>query len=130
MWYKKLVNYYLFIVSILIVNLIADHLTGFLLGLRFMTNPPKATLIGMGVLVFVLYPAFHYINNWSEDFALRIFSAGKHIGGKVFGVTLAFLLCLFIILLLYMQLWFGGEEVISFLGKLIDKMLRLMEPNS
>lgn len=111
MWYKKLVNYYVFVLSILTVNLLSDKLTSWILNLRFMAHPVKATAIGMGVLVFILYPAYHYIEKWSEQFAKRVFKVGRNAGGKFFGVTLAFLLCLAVLFVLYLQLWWGWDEV-------------------
>ena len=121
--YKKLVNYYVFVLSILLVNLISDQITSYLFGLRFMTHPVKATAIGLCVLVFVLYPAYHYLNGWSERAAKRIFKIGKNAGGKFVGVTLAFLFCLFVLFLLYMHFWFGFEVVLNFITKLPSYLL-------
>jgi len=124
--YNKLVNYYVFVLSILTVNLISDRITNYLFGLRFMTHPIKATAIGLCVLVFVLYPAYHYLNGWSERIAKRIFKIGKNAGGKFVGVTLAFLLCLFILYLLYMQFWFGFDEIKHFLRNIFDIVFKFI----
>ncbi len=121
--YKKLVNWYVFILSILAVNLISDRITDYLMGLRFMAHPVKATAIGLCVLVFLLYPAFHYINGWSERTAIRIFRIGKNAGGKFTGVTLAFLLCLFILYLFYMSIWFGNDVLLQFLRNIFNAVL-------
>lgn len=113
MWYKRLVNYYVLILCILTVNLLSDKLTAWIFGFRFMTHPAKATIIGIVVLVFMLYPAYHYLDALSERTALRIFRIGKNAGGKFIGVTLSFLVCLFVLYLFYIQLWFGTDVFIE-----------------
>src|SRR5262245_50122753 len=115
--YKKLVNFYVFILSILTVNLLSDKITSFILSFRFTINPAKATAIGMGVLVFVLYPAYNWLDDLSEKSAKRIFKVGKNAGGKFFGVTMAFLFCLGILFLFYLNLWFGWEPIKKLLPK-------------
>ncbi len=107
MAYRKLVNFFVFVISILIVNLITDKVTTLLLSYRFAGNSTKATLIGMAVMVFVLYPAYNWLDDLSSKMAKRVFKAGKHAGGKFLGVTVAFLVCLFILFLFYLHLWFG-----------------------
>lgn len=117
--YKKLTNFYVFVLSILGVNLLSDKITNFILGMRFMQDPARATLMGMAMLVFVLYPVFHYLNGWSEKAAKQIFKIGKNAGGKFTGVTLAFLLSLFVLFLIYFASWFGTRNVWNWLWSLI-----------
>jgi hypothetical protein len=111
MTYKKLVNFYVFILSILLVNLVSGKLTDLILSFKLTHDPYKATGIGMVILVFVLYPAYNWLDDLSEQSAKRIFKVGKNAGGKFFGVTLMFLLSLGILFLIYLNIWFGWKPV-------------------
>ncbi len=77
--------------------------------IKFMngTHPFKATLIGMVMTVFVLYPAYSRINNFSDYITRRIFTAGTNAGGKFFGILWAFLVAFGILFVCYLYLWYG-----------------------
>lgn len=119
MYYKKLTNFYVFVLSILAVNLLSDKITGFILGMRIMQDPARATLTGMAMLVFVLYPFFHYLDQWSEQAAKRLFKIGKHAGGKFIGVSLVFLLALSALFLFYFADWHGKNTLWNWLWALM-----------
>jgi len=111
MSYKKLVNFFIFIISILSVNLITTYLTDWLFQYRFTAHPAKATLIGMGAVVFILYPAFNWLDEISEKFTKKFFKAGKNTGGRFFGLLFAFIIALTVLFLFYIHLWFGWSPL-------------------
>jgi hypothetical protein len=105
--YKKFVNVLVFIVSILSVNLITDRITNYLLLHKHLTNPVKATMIGMFLTVAVLYPAFLWIDDIAEKIAKNFFKAGKNAAGKIIGALITFSITIGILFLFYLHLWFG-----------------------
>jgi hypothetical protein len=106
MSYRKFVNFLIFVISILTVNLITTLITDFLMGYKHATHPLKATLIGMALMIFILYPAYNWIDNISENLTVRIFTAGKNAGGKFLGMLWAFGVAFGILFLCYLHLWF------------------------
>jgi hypothetical protein len=107
MSYRKFVNFLIFIISILIVNLVTTLISDYLMRYKHMTHPVKATLIGMVAVVFILYPAFNWIDDWSEKLSKKMFAAGKNAGGKFFGLLWAFSIAFTILFLCYLNLWFS-----------------------
>lgn len=107
MSYRKIVNFLVFIISILTVNLLTTYITDKLFSYKNLTHPVKATLIGMGLTVFILYPAFMWIDDLSEKLTKRFLKAGKNAGGKVMGLILMFLLALAVLFAFYLHMWFG-----------------------
>lgn len=107
MSYKKVLSTLVFLVSILLVNLITTIATDW--GFTWLKNlhPAKATMVGMGATVFILYPAFTYINKWSERVTKKIFNAGKNAAGKFLGLVVVFVLLVFILFAAYLKLWFN-----------------------
>jgi hypothetical protein len=104
---RKFVNALIFFISILIVNLVTDKITTYVLKYKHMTHPVKATLIGMLLTVCVLYPAFMWIDDLTEKITKRYFKVGKNAAGKTIGVIVTFLVALGILFLFYLHLWFG-----------------------
>lgn len=106
--YKKFVGFLVFIISILSVNLINIWLTEYLFTFKHYDRPGKITLIGMLLLALVLYPAFRWIDDWSEKITLSYFNAGsKSVGGKTVGVIIAFSVVFGILFVCYLHTWFG-----------------------
>jgi hypothetical protein len=105
--YRKFVNFLIFIVSILVVNLITDRITVYLLGYKHSLHPAKATLTGMAIMVFILYPAYNWIDDFCESLTKKYFNAGKNAAGKITGVILAFIVLIFILFLFYLDLWYN-----------------------
>lgn len=69
-------------------------------------HPLKATLIGMILTVFILYPAFNKFGAMSDILTARIFRAGKNAAGKFFGIIWAFAVAFSILFFCYLYLWF------------------------
>lgn len=106
MSYRKFVNFLIFMISILAVNLVTSMISDHLMGYMRALHPVKATLIGMMVMVFVLYPAFNWIDDMSEKMTKQIFAAGKNAGGKFLGLFWAFAVALGVLFCFYLHLWF------------------------
>jgi len=107
MTYRKLVNKLVFVISILLVNLVTTIISD--QGMFYLKNinVARATLIGMGVSVFFLFPAFTYINGICEKITKHFFKAGKNAAGNFFGILLAVLVLLFLLFLAYLKVWFN-----------------------
>lgn len=109
--YRKFVNLLIFIVSILIVNLLTDKITNLLLRYKYTMHPAKATLLGMVIMVFVLYPAYNWLDDFSEKITKRYFNAGKNAAGKITGTLLAFVILIFVLFLFYLDLWYNKSLI-------------------
>ncbi len=107
MTYRKFVNFLIFIISILTVNLVTTVISDYLMRYMHQTHPLKATLIGMVLMVFVLYPAYNWIDDLSEKTTKKIFTAGKNAAGKFFGLLWAFSVAFAILFVCYLNLWFN-----------------------
>lgn len=107
MSYKKILNALVLLVSILLVNIITTLIGD--LGLNYLRNmhPVKATAIGMAATVFILFPAFNYLDKWSERTTKKVFTAGKNAAGKFIGLLLVFAVALSILFAIYLKMWFG-----------------------
>lgn len=71
-----------------------------------LTHPLKATLIGMVLMVFILYPAYNWIDELSGIITVKIFNAGRNAGGKFLGLLWAFFVAFGVLFLCYMYIWF------------------------
>lgn len=107
MSYKKVLNALVFLISILFVNILTTCIGDFGLNYLRSMHPAKATAIGMAATVFILFPAFSYIDKWSERTTKKVFNAGKNAGGKFIGLLLVFGLTLSILFAVYLKMWFN-----------------------
>lgn len=107
MSYRKVVNTLVLLISILFVNLLTSLISDF--GFRYLKNmdAAKATLIGMSATVFILYPAYSYINKSSEKLTKKMFNAGKNAAGKFIGLLLVFGAAVFLLFIAYLKMWFN-----------------------
>lgn len=107
MSYKKVLNALVFLISILFVNILTTLIGDW--GLRYLhsMHPAKATAIGMAATVFVLFPAFSYIDKWSERTTKKMFNAGKNAAGKFIGLLLVFFIALSLLFTVYLKMWFN-----------------------
>lgn len=106
MSYRKFANFLLFIISILTVNLITTFISDYMMSYMHLTHPLKATLIGMVLMVFILYPAYNWIDELSGIITVKIFTAGRNAGGKFLGLLWAFFVAFGVLFLCYMYIWF------------------------
>lgn len=107
MSYRKVVNTLVLLISILFVNLLTSLISD--LGFKYLKNmdSAKATLIGMGATVFILYPAYSYIDKWSEKLTKKVFNAGKNAAGKFIGLLLVFIAAICLLFIAYLKVWFN-----------------------
>lgn len=106
MSYRKFAGFLIFIISILTINLITTFISDYLMSYMHFTHPLKATLIGMVLMVFILYPAYNWIDKLSNVITVRIFNAGRNAGGKFLGLLWAFGVAFGILFLCYLYIWF------------------------
>lgn len=96
-----------FVLSILIFELLSSKLSEYILGIkRFAGSPYKATLVGMAVIVFVLFPAYKWMDSVVQRFTKKFLTAGKNIAGTYISITLTFGICFLCLYLLYLKMWF------------------------
>lgn len=97
-----------FVLSILIFELLSSKLSEYILGIkRFSESPYKATLVGMAVIVFVLFPAYKWMNSLVQRFTKKFLTAGKNIAGTYISIFLMFFVCFSVLFLLYLKMWFS-----------------------
>lgn len=104
---RKLFGFCVLVLTILIVNLLTDFITSYLMNYKGITNPMKFTAIGMGVLVLILYPAFKFLDKLVTQMAKRAMSKGDNLFGKLIGTFLVFTVLLFVMYCIYAHQWFG-----------------------
>ncbi|MCC6683797.1 MAG: hypothetical protein IT247_01875 [Bacteroidia bacterium] len=105
---KKLISMLVFVLSILIFELLSSKLSEYILGIkRFAQSPYKATLVGMAVIVFVLFPAYKWMDSAVQRFTKKFLTAGKNIAGTYISIFLMFFLCFSVLFLLYLKMWFS-----------------------
>lgn len=107
MSYKKVLNALVFLVSILFVNILTTFIGDYALNYLHRMHPAKATAIGMAATVFILFPAFTYIDKWSERTTKKLFNAGKNAAGKFIGLLLVFAITLSVLFTVYLKMWFN-----------------------
>lgn len=107
MSYRKFASFLIFIISILTVNLITTFISDYLMKYMHLTHPLKATLIGMVLMVFILFPAYNWIDKLSGIITVRIFNAGRNAGGKFLGLLWAFFVAFGVLFLCYLYIWFN-----------------------
>jgi hypothetical protein len=102
---KKIISLLVFVISILVFELISSKLSEYILNLkRLSLSPYRATLIGMAVVLFILFPGYKWLDEAVQRFAKRFLLAGKK---TWLGILFAFFLSFGILYLLYLKMWFG-----------------------
>lgn len=104
---RKIFNFFVFSITILLVNLLTTFIADLLMKYRGHTNYLKFTAIGMCVIVLVFYPAFEYLNGIVEKFTTRFLKKGNNLFGRILGVYIAFFVALFILYCIYAHIWFN-----------------------
>lgn len=95
-----------FIISILVFELLSTTLSSYIIHLKAFTSPYKATFIGMLTVVFVLFPAYKWMDEAVQALVKKSLLAGKNIGGRTTGIVLVFLACFFGLYLIYLHMWY------------------------
>lgn len=97
----------MFIISILLFELLSNRISTYILHLKEGMSPYRATLIGMGVIVFILFPAYKWLDGIVKRISQKLLSAGKNIGGRITGISLIFFTSLFALYLIYLNVWYN-----------------------
>jgi hypothetical protein len=103
---KRIINFCVFAVTILIVNILTSFITEYFLHYKNITNPMKFTAIGMIILVAVFYPIFGYLEVKVEELIKRLIKKGKNTFGKRIGFIVVFSILIIILYCIYANLWF------------------------
>lgn len=93
--------------SVLTLNLLTGYITDYIVHHNSGINPYKFTGIAMLALVFILVPAFSYMNPKVEHLVARVLVSGSNSFGKNMGLLLSFIVIFGILFLIYLNQWFG-----------------------
>lgn len=93
-------------ISVLTVNLLTGWITDYIVHYKLGINPYKFTAIAMLALVFILVPAYAYLNKQVEYLIAKVLLSGSNSFGKVMGLLLSFALIFGVLFILYLREWF------------------------
>jgi hypothetical protein len=102
-------------ITILTVELLVTWITGYLVSFRSRFDPYTFTLIAMGIITVVFYPMFAKMHEWINVLSKKIIRSGRSVGGKFFGLLMAFLVCFGILFWLYLKMWYGKDIILEIL---------------
>jgi hypothetical protein len=105
-------------ISVLTVNLLTGWITDYIVHYKLGINPYKFTAIAMLALVFILVPAYSYLDKQVEYLIAKVLLSGSNSFGKVMGLFLSFAVIFGVLFLLYLKEWFH----INFLLVVKDKL--------
>jgi hypothetical protein len=100
--YKKIFKLMVLMITVLVVNLLTDFITTWLINYKVDLNPFKYTGIVMLMLVFVLVPAYRYLADKIELIAARLLAKGSNSFGKVIGLLFSFALIFSVLYAIYL----------------------------
>lgn len=104
--YRKLFNIMVLMISVLVLNLLTDFITNYIIHYKLEISPLKFTAIAMLTLVFILVPAYSYMNNKIEIMVAHLLVKGTNSFGKIFGLLLSFAIVFTILFAIYLHKWF------------------------
>lgn len=108
-------------ISVLTLNLLTGYITDYIVHYKTGIDPIKYTAIAILTLVFILVPAFSYLNSRVETLAAKILIYGSNSFGKTMGLLLTFAILFSILFAIYIDQWFN----ISLLHEI---RIRLLNP--
>jgi hypothetical protein len=104
--YKKLFNLMVLMISVLTLNLLTGFITDYIVHYKTNINPFKFTAIAMLTLVFILVPAFSYMNLRIEKIVAKLLVSGSNSFGKTVGLLISFATIFGILFAIYIHEWF------------------------
>lgn len=104
--YKRLFKIMVLMISVLTVNLLTGYITDYIIHYKVDINPYKFTVIAMVGLVFILVPAYSYLNTRIEILIARTLLSGSNSFGKVLGLFISFSIIFGILFAIYLNEWF------------------------
>lgn len=108
---RRIFNFFVLVITILLVNLLTTFIADYLMEYKGNINPLKFTAIGMGIIVIIFYPAFEYLNGIVEKFTTRFLKKGNNLFGRTLGVYITFIALLFILYSIYAHIWFNVNVI-------------------
>ena len=93
-------------ISVLTLNLLTGFITNYIVHYKINLNPFKFTAIAMLALVFVLVPAYSYMNGRVEILVARVLVSGSNSFGKTIGLLLSFACIFGVLFAIYLHQWF------------------------
>ncbi len=115
--FKKLFSIMVLMITVLTVNLLTGYITDRIVHYELGLNPYKFTAIAMLVLVFILVPAYSYLNNKVEILVAKFLLSGSNSFGKTIGLLLSFALIFGILFAIYLHDWFQINILTEFKAK-------------
>ena len=113
--FRNLFRFAVTTITILTVELLVTWITGYLVSFRSRFDPYTFTLIAMGIITVVFYPLFAKMHDWINALSKKIIKSGRSVGGKFFGLLMAFLVCFGILFYFYLQMWYGKDLIAELL---------------
>ena len=104
--YKKLFNVMVLMITVLTVNLLTGWITNYIIHYKLGLSPYKYTAIAMLALVFILVPAYSYLDKKAEYLIAKVLLSGSNSFGKLVGLLLSFAVIFGILFIIYLQEWF------------------------
>jgi len=104
--YKKLFNVMVLMITVLTVNLLTGWITDYIIHYKLGISPYKYTAIAMLALVFILVPAYSYLNKKVEYLIARVLLSGSNSFGKIMGLLFSFILIFSVLFTIYLHEWF------------------------
>jgi hypothetical protein len=93
-------------ITVLTVNLLTGYITDNIIHYKLELNPYKFTAIAMLVLVFILVPAYSYLNARVELLVAKVLLSGSNSFGKILGLLVSFALIFAVLFAIYLHDWF------------------------
>ena len=93
-------------ISVLTVNILTGFITDYIIHYKIALDPYKFTAIAMLALVFILVPAYSYLNGQVEILIARVLLSGSSSFGKIIGLLFSFALIFSILFAIYLHEWF------------------------
>lgn len=105
-FYNKVFRFVVFTITILTANVLSEFLTEYLISFKGLYRPITFSLMAMGVIVLIFYPAFLVLEQWIAKLSFNIVKTGKSLAGKYTGLFIAFFVSLLVLTYLYVKVWY------------------------
>jgi hypothetical protein len=105
--YRKLFNFAVTTLTILVVNLLTTYITDKLISYKWELKPMRFTLISMAIITIVFYPLFLKFEDILNRFSKRFIKAGHNLAGKYLGLLLMFAAGLLVLSYFYARQWYN-----------------------
>lgn len=106
---RKLTKYFVVVMTFLLATLIEELALEFLIpDFNNYKNPYVATLVGMGLVVIIYYPAFLFIDNVASKLTKQYLKASKKVISKksIYGLLVGMIVALVVLYFIFLELWF------------------------